>query len=142
MDAKVHLQLENRVEAIAPVLDRVEALISDGGADEQVVFRFRLALDELITNVVMHGFPNGGTHLIGIALDVSAERVAVEVSDGGAPFDPLLVAEPVLDAAVEDRAIGGLGLHFVKQLIPELNYRRTKGLNILSLASPLHANVD
>ena len=138
MDAKVHLQLENRFEDIAPVLDRIDLLLQQEGADAQVSFRIRLALDELITNSVMYGFPAGGKHEIAISVAIGNDQVAVELSDDGVPFDPLNAGgAPVLAGAAEERPVGGLGLHFVRELIPELSYRRAAGRNLLHLRSPL-----
>jgi serine/threonine-protein kinase RsbW len=136
MDAKVHLQLANSIEAIAPVLDQIESVLDAKGADQQVVFRIRLALDELITNSITHGFPEGGEHSIAIDLTIGADRVAVELSDDGVPFNPLLAPDAVVTGSAEDRPIGGLGLHLVKELIPEVSYRHARGRNIVRLASP------
>ncbi|HTJ57170.1 MAG TPA: ATP-binding protein [Devosiaceae bacterium] len=137
MASKVHLLLSNSVEDMAIALDRVDLLLNKAGADEQIAFRIRLALEELITNSIMHGYPEGGAHEIGIELAIEPERVAVEITDDGVPFDPFRPREAVLTGSVEERPIGGLGLHLIKQLIPELSYRRARGRNIVGLASPL-----
>jgi serine/threonine-protein kinase RsbW len=137
MDAKLRLQLQNRIQEIEPALGRVETLLAAAGLDEQAVFHLRLALDELITNSIMHGFPAGGEHLIDLEVSIRSKQVAVELSDDGVPFDPSRPTAPVLSGPAEERPIGGLGLHMVQQLIPMLNYRHARGRNLVSLEYPL-----
>jgi len=137
MDAKVQLLLANSVSELGPALDRIESVLTETGADDQIVFRIRLALDELLTNSITHGFPQGGEHEIRIDLMLDPDHVAVDIIDDGLPFDPFQPRQVDIDAPIEERAIGGLGLHFVRELIPELSYRRVGDHNIVSLASPL-----
>jgi len=137
MDKKLRFQLQNEIREIAPLLDRIEAELAAGGADEMVTFRMRLALDELLTNTVSYGFPDGGVHRIGVALDLGADSLVCELSDPGVPFDPFDAPAAVTEGDVEDRPIGGLGVHMVRQLIPELSYRYADGRNIVRLGSPL-----
>ena len=61
------------------------------------------------------------------------QEVTVEVSDDGRPFDPLTVAPADLDQALEERSIGGLGVHFVRRVMDRLEYRRDAGRNVLTM---------
>lgn len=142
MTQTLNVRLENRVAEIPAVLDRIERFLGEHGADPAVTQRFSLALNELLTNVVTHAYPDTATREIAVAVTVRDRRIVCELSDDGAPFDPLAVAAPDTDAALEDRPVGGLGLHLVRQSIPELAYRREAGCNVLRLSGPLEGRDD
>jgi len=57
----------------------------------------------------------------------------VEVSDNGKPFNPLDHPEPDLNQPLEERPIGGLGIHLIRKFVDQLAYRRDAGRNILTL---------
>ena len=123
---------------IAPSLDqleRISAVVEDLGEQDNwppdLIFKVNLVLDELSVNIVNYG---GEASVIEVSLAADAEEVRVEISDDGRPFDPLNdAAEPDLDAPLEQRAIGGLGIHLVREMMDELYYRREDGKNRLAM---------
>ncbi len=93
-----------------------------------------LGLEEVTTNVVRHGGIEPGGSEIEIDVTSSDEEVRVDVRDGGKAFDPFReAAEPDLDAGVQERRIGGLGVHFVKALMDEASYSRERGRNHVTM---------
>ena len=117
-----------RLEAFVAAFARAQGLPDD----ERV--RLLLILEELFTNVVEHGYPQGGAGLISIALGLADGRLVIEFVDDGRPFDPLTVAAPNLDLPGQERPIGGLGVHIVRSLVDDASYRRTGRRNRLQLA--------
>lgn len=123
---------------IAPKLDeleRITAIVENLGEQDDwppdLIFKVNLVLDELSVNIVNYG---GEASEIEVSLAADADEVRVEISDDGRPFDPLTDAiEPDLDTALEDRAIGGLGIHLVRQMMDELYYSREDGKNRLAM---------
>ena len=123
---------------IAPLLDqleRISAVVEDLGEQDNwppdLIFKVNLVLDELSVNIVNYG---GEASEIEVSLAADAEEVRVEISDDGRPFDPLNdAAEPDLDAPLEERPIGGLGIHLVREMMDELYYRRENGKNRLAM---------
>ena len=80
-----------------------------------------------------HGH-DGGIHEIEIALKSEPDAITIEITDDGRPFDPLSDApEPDVGAAMEDRAIGGLGIHLVRAMMDEMSYRREGNKNHITL---------
>ena len=133
MSAKLRLTIETRLEE----LDRLSAAIEDFGRDDDwppdLTFQVNLALEELWLNVVNHGH-DGGFHEVEIELTSEASAVTIEITDDGKPFNPLNEAlAPDVTASLEDRSVGGLGLHLVRTLMDELRYRREGGRNHLIL---------
>ena len=133
MSAKLRLTIETRLEE----LDRLSAAIEDFGRDNNwapdLTFQVNLALEELWLNVVNYGH-DGGFHEVEIELTSEAEALTIEITDDGKPFNPLNEAPaPDVTASLEDRSLGGLGLHLVRTLMDELRYRREEGRNHLTL---------
>ena len=123
---------------IAPELDQLEritAAVEDFAERDDwppdLTFKVNLVLDELSVNVVNYG---GEASEIEVSLVSDSDRVRVEISDDGQPFDPLTdAAEPDLDAPLEERAIGGLGIYLVREMMDELYYSRENGKNRLAM---------
>ena len=91
-----------------------------------------LALDELVTNAIVHGYGGGGT--VVVRLWVSGEWLEAEVIDEGPAFDPFSAPPPDLDAPLEEREIGGLGVHLVRTLLDRVGYLRDGSTNRVQLA--------
>ena len=93
-------------------------------------------LEELVLNVVNHGSA-GGAGEIAIELLSDAEAVTIEIIDDGKPFDPLTDApDPDTESSIEDRAVGGLGIHLVRTMMDEVSYRREENRNHMILVKP------
>ncbi len=109
----------------------VEDLGEQDNWPPDLIFKVNLVLDELSVNIVNYG---GETSEIEVSLAADAEVVRVEISDDGRPFDPLTEAvEPDIDAPLEDRPVGGLGIHLVREMMDELHYSREDGRNRLAM---------
>ena len=118
-------------------LQRFNRLMEDFGAKhgipEETQFRIRLSLDEILSNVVRHGYEDESDHVINVIVSWDGHEVTIEVHDDGKPFNPLEAPEADTDQSLEDRAIGGLGIHLVRTMMDELDYRREIDTNVLIL---------
>ncbi|HKA59174.1 MAG TPA: ATP-binding protein [Gemmatimonadales bacterium] len=94
-----------------------------------------VALDELLTNTLGHGFA-GGRGAVTVEVELRPDVVYVTVTDDGKPFDPFGLAAPVPDTALPlaERPVGGLGLHLVREMMDEVSYRRRGDRNVVTLA--------
>lgn len=118
-------------------LPRLYAAVEDFGHaqnwPDDLLFKVNLALEELGLNVVNHGL-DAGTREIDVTLVSEADALTIEISDDGRAFNPLEDApKPDLDAPLEERPIGGLGVHLVRTMMDEMRYRREHGRNRLTL---------
>lgn len=96
------------------------------------LFRLSMAIEELITNVEEHG--GGPETAVAVAILVGPAQVTVELRDGGPAFDPFDRAPPAsLDLPLEDRPIGGLGLHLIRKMVDSAIYRREGEENVVRL---------
>jgi anti-sigma regulatory factor (Ser/Thr protein kinase) len=92
-----------------------------------------LLVDELITNVCTHAYPNDRPGEVTVTYSIPAPgELSVEVADQGVEFNPLKVKPPDITLSLEARPVGGLGLHLVKTFAKSLTYRREEGWNRLT----------
>lgn len=96
-----------------------------------------VALDELLTNTVTHGLADGAGATITVDVGLQGDRLKVTLTDDGTPFDPIARAVPDTTLSVEDRPIGGLGIHLVRQLVDEVSYDRRDDRNVVVLVKRL-----
>jgi anti-sigma regulatory factor (Ser/Thr protein kinase) len=128
------ISITNENGQVAEAIGRMEKFRELNGIDEEAFAGVDLAVDEILTNVISYAFRDGGSHRIDLDLDFSGERLLIEIRDDGVPFNPLDIPPPMLDAEVGEREIGGLGMHFVRNIADEITYRREANWNILSLS--------
>lgn len=94
------------------------------------VFQIQLSLEELFTNVVYYAHDDDLEHDVEIIFQKQGSTVTIAISDDGQPFNPLEDApEPDIDATLEERRIGGIGVVLAKELMTELRYERDDGHN-------------
>jgi anti-sigma regulatory factor (Ser/Thr protein kinase) len=96
--------------------------------------RVTVLLEELVTNLYMHGLVEGsGGCTAQIALSLEQDRLSIEFSDNGEPFDPLAQPLPDLDMPAESRLPGKLGLRLLRAFVDEASYRRRGDRNVLHM---------
>jgi serine/threonine-protein kinase RsbW len=115
-------------------LVRLTDVLEEYGQREQlpmgVVASLNVCLDELITNVIKHGYEaNGLTGPIELELGVVDGCAVAVTSDRAIPYDPLQRSEPDTTLSIEQRSIGGLGIHLVKEMMDEVAYEYVDGWN-------------
>lgn len=125
-------------------IDRFGRLLEEFGErndlPQKLVFQLTLAFDELLTNTISYGFPDGGQHTIKATVALDEERLVAEIIDTGIAFNPLDRETPDTTLAIEDRKIGGLGVHFVRTFMDEVEYRRDGKQNRITMAKSLTAS--
>ena len=125
--------LANDLAEIARVAEAVEDFCAGHDAPVQAVFQINLAIDEVLTNTISYGYPDGGRHEITVELARQGAEIVIDLIDDAIAFNPLEAPEPDLDAPLEDRRIGGLGVHFVKTMMTGVSYAREGDRNRLTL---------
>lgn len=114
-----------RVAALADEFAAANRLPSEAIADLQV------ALDEVLTNIIKYGYSDGATHEISVRLSVENDALVGEIEDDGRPFDPLALPGPDLTTPLRERRVGGVGIHFLRNLMSAVSYRRVADRNRL-----------
>jgi len=121
----------NEIPAVSTAL---EEAMKDHSFEEEEILDTQLAVEEAITNVIVHGYEeNGEQGEIVITCRATKGRVEIQIEDTAPPFDPLSLPEPDLTASIEDRKIGGLGIFLIRQVMDGIVYRYENNKNILVL---------
>jgi anti-sigma regulatory factor (Ser/Thr protein kinase) len=103
------------------------------GLGSEALWPFRVALDEVLANIVGHAYAGGPSGAIELEFHMQAGVLRLTVLDDGAPFDPLGAPPPDLSAPLARRAPGGLGIALVRALMDSVAYERRGGRNRLVL---------
>lgn len=133
MPATLSLTLASRLDEVPHLVTSLEAFGARTGLSDAMVFRLTLALDEVVTNIVRHAFAGEGEHDILLRVTVDEGVVTAVVEDEGCFFDPLTVPPADISAPIEQRPIGGLGVHLMRSLTQSLEYRRDRDRNVLTM---------
>ena len=95
---------------------------------------FEIALEEIFMNVVMHGSPAGRLARVDVSLALCDDDFTMAVVDDGPAFDPLSLPAPDVNAALDARRVGGLGVYFVRQMMDAVSYAREGPRNQLRMS--------
>ena len=136
------LECEARRERLGDLLAFVERACARAALAPDAAFDVRLATEEVVTNVIEHGYAGEETPgPIGLHFRRDAERVVVTIDDLAPPFDPATIRPADPSAPLERRRIGGLGWHFVTRVMDEVRHelRHPRG-NRLTLVKRLATN--
>lgn len=90
-------------------------------------------MDDLVNNIISYGIEDHHEHAIDVSCRKLSDRLVVEVSDGGKPFNPFADIRVDTSASIDDRKIGGLGRLLVRELMDEVDYERRRGKNVVKL---------
>jgi serine/threonine-protein kinase RsbW len=113
----------------------VAAFVKEEGIAADDAARILILLEELLTNLVKYGYPDRAEPgRAEIALALNGSRLEIEFIDDGCAFDPLAGQLPNLDEPLEERPIGGVGLHLLRSLADVVRYERSNNKNVIRLS--------
>jgi anti-sigma regulatory factor (Ser/Thr protein kinase) len=131
-DGATWLHLPAEMSSLARFTEFAHEGARAAGLPESAAFKLDLILEEILVNIFRYAYSSGaGEASVGYAV-AAPNCLRIDVCDRGPAFNPLDRAAPVLDASIEDRPIGGLGIFLVQSMAAAVSYRREDGQNILS----------
>jgi anti-sigma regulatory factor (Ser/Thr protein kinase) len=133
MDPTFHQTIANDFVSLHVLMEDVTTFLEKNGVDDGTVYLANLGIEELVTNTVKYGYDVPGTYMIEVMLKVDAEGVSLTIIDDGHPFNPVTHERKPVAEKIEDREIGGLGIHLLKKQFDRIEYRRDGGRNIVEL---------
>jgi anti-sigma regulatory factor (Ser/Thr protein kinase) len=122
------------VAELKTVTSEVVRFLQRHGVPGTAAYFTRLAVEELVVNVIRHAFEEGGDEAISISLDLDEERLQVCIEDGGRAFDPTRVPAPDLSGPLEVRRAGGWGVYLVRSVSERMTYERHGDRNRVTVA--------
>lgn len=120
------------IENLALVTEFVEERAARFGLEAKKELGALIALEEAFVNICNHAYPDGEGE-VELVCGADGDDFVLEISDCGEPFDVLSLPEPDTVSDIMDRKIGGLGVHFIRNLSDSVSYRRENGQNILMM---------
>ena len=129
----ISIRIENKLTEITTAIDQFEAFGMEHNIPMAIVQKFNIAFDELLNNVISYGYEDEEKHTIEVEVELKGERLIITLIDDGIPFNPFRNDPPDTMLSVEERGIGGLGVHIVKSLMDEYEYKRNADKNIITL---------
>lgn len=127
-------RFQNRLADLIAAMEAAVRFLNENGVKSEAVHTANLAIEELTTNTLKYGYDDNAAHEILLRVEIQPGRLLLLFEDDGHEFNPLLLAEPDVNLPVEERAIGGLGIHLVRRFAQEMNYERRDGRNRLTVA--------
>ena len=125
--------LPNDISELQSAMDTLEAAMSQSSIPELVINRSKVILDEILSNIILYAYDDEQEHTIEIRLSLDSNGIRVTIKDDGIPFNPLGCAAPDTTAPMDERELGGLGIHLVKKLADEVVYQRHINSNVLTI---------
>lgn len=140
------LRMAATLDALEPIREFVEEAAALAGLDRKRSYRLMLAVDEIATNVITHGYQEAGlTGDLRVSRELDDGALTITLEDDAIPFDPHSLAEPSdLDAPIEERGVGGLGVFLTIRGVDSFVYRRIgeRNHNIFVMNRQEGADVD
>ena len=133
----LELSIRNQLDEIDRVNASFTAFAEQHGIASAIRRELKLVFDELLNNTISYAYDDDEEHTIDIRLELSAERLAVTITDDGIPFNPFQVSTPDTSLSIDERQIGGLGIHLVRTVLDEFVYNRRTGQNVVILVKHL-----
>ncbi|MGB7291897.1 MAG: ATP-binding protein [Thermodesulfobacteriota bacterium] len=131
MSKKILVELKNNLTEIGRMSQVIDEFCSSNKLCSDTGFALNLSLEEILTNIIKYGYDDDDEHIILVRLYLNQGQVYIEVEDDGKPFNPLEVEPPDINKPIDERPIGGLGIHLVKNHMDSLDYRRNGNRNLL-----------
>ncbi|MDX1978004.1 MAG: anti-sigma regulatory factor [Pseudanabaenaceae cyanobacterium bins.68] len=125
------LVVSGKLDSLSAIAQYVLAAASAAGLDKKAGYKLRLAIDEVATNIVMHGYDEAGLEGdITIKAEISPQRLTISLEDRAIPYDPTCHQEPdCLDLPLQERQIGGLGVFLALDGVDQFDYEFIGGCN-------------
>jgi len=131
------LALRGVLEELPRVHRELGEFAARHGVPESVLHDVHVALEEVLTNLVTYGTPEGNESSIEVQAFLEGQVLRLVVEDDTPSFDPLKVEAPDVTAELADRPVGGLGLLLVRELMDSVQYEQLEGRNRLTLTRRL-----
>ena len=137
MTQHVEIRVRNKLSELASANQSLTEFGRQHGLPDNVLHDLNLALEEILTNIISYSYTDNGEHEITVRLSIEPGEMRVDIEDDGKSFNPL--EAPAVDTTkpLEERAVGGLGVHLVRKLMDGLAYQRHEGKNLLVMKKQL-----
>ncbi len=133
MRLKKVFTLDNQLSELNRLTGYIESFAQQAKLNTKDTFKLNLVLDELITNIIHYAYQDDQPHQIRLTLIFDSPQLTAYVCDDGLPFDPTKISKFDLVSNLKERRVGGLGIHFVREFMDTVKYKRLDDQNHIQL---------
>lgn len=134
----LRFELARDVAAVMPQVEAIEAFLIEAGCSAASAMQMTLVAEEILTNIARDAWPASAPGVCVVEVEAESVDAAIFVrlrtDDDGVAFDPTQAENPDIEASLEDRAIGGLGILLVREMTDTQVYERVDEHNILTVS--------
>jgi len=134
------MTIKNHLSEIGQVKKRFNTFSEQYGISTPIRRKMNMVFDEMLSNIISYAYHDEDEHDIEIRVELSENRLTVSIVDDGIPFNPIGVEIPDTELSLEERKVGGLGIHLVRNLMDKVSYQRRIDKNIVTFVK--HLNTD
>ena len=132
-DESLKVSLVNDLRELARIAERIDEFCDDRNLGPQIGYAVNLSVDEILTNTISYGYDDEEPHEIEIVVSMQGDAIVVVIVDDSTAFDLSRTPDADVESSVEERALGGLGLFLVHQMMDGVEYRHVDGRNVVTL---------
>ena len=132
-DNVLEIAIANELGEIVGAAAKVDAFCEEQALSPEIAYAVNLSIDEILTNTISYGYDDDEPHRIEITMRRQGPALIIVIMDDSAPFDLSATPEADIDASLDEREVGGLGLFFVHQMMDNVAYERVDGRNVVTL---------
>jgi sigma-B regulation protein RsbU (phosphoserine phosphatase) len=125
--------IENDVSEIPKAYEKITEFLEGYDIDVKILYKIQVVLDEMLNNIISYGYDEKEEGIIEIKVEYTGKRLSLTIADDGKPFNPLTAEAPDTSLSLEEREIGGLGIHIVRNMVDDAIYERKIDKNVLRL---------
>ncbi len=132
MSERFQITLAAELESLRQFRDFIADCCAKFQIPESTVFELKLAVDEACTNIITHGYKGMNPGSIILSFRIEPDRILVSLTDFGHVFEPAEAPKPDVEAALEDRPLGGMGLYLIYKMMDNIDYQASEDGNTLT----------
>ena len=132
-DHVLEIAIANELGEVAGAAEKIDDFCEEREISPEIAYAVNLSIDEILTNTIRYGYDDDEPHRIEIIVRLENDSLVVVIGDDGAPFDLSATPEANVEASLEERDVGGLGLFLVHQMMDRVDYERIEGRNFVTL---------
>jgi serine/threonine-protein kinase RsbW len=114
-----NLFLKNDLSEIERLTEAVFKFGKGNNLSKETIGDLRLALEEIVANIISHGYENNSVHQITVDIRYTDEEITIEVKDNAKPFNPLSISGPEIENPYDGRKVSGIGIYIVCSLMDQ-----------------------
>lgn len=136
-NAVIELEMVNDVQQVVLIHEQLSQFLTNWEVSKEVQFQVNVSLEEYVVNLISYGYRDDERHMIHMTVTRSQKSLIIEVYDDGVPFNPLMAPEADIGSSIENRQIGGLGIHIIRTYMDQLSYLSRDGINRFTMTKIL-----